>query len=312
MVRDGTQRRPRPGDGRRPASNGERALVLQCVTSDWPRHQRRRRNVRDLSPFGARRRGRRVGRVSGRLRAGDERRRRWNRRPSRTQTPSRWTRPCWTRGGTPGHPYAPADSAFGGAPAETGYHTGDAKLAVATGRYELATTLPSTHPATSTATLPDGTFQLPIITAAQAYERLRGTGDPPTPQVKVRPRYRSPVSSLVLASFHHRPRGARSAGLAVPRPDSFEPLAWPAPHPDAFWRLGELQFVGDVSDGQLAADVVTLTVTMPARTPAPAQATRYTATTRWSSRRAPLSRSGCAARSSRLRRDRVGTTADTT
>ncbi len=150
---------------------------------------------------------------------------------------------------------------------ETGYHAGDAKLAVATGRYELAATLPSTHPATSTATLPDGTFQLPIITAAQAYERLRGTGNPANaPDANPAPLHITRVE-LGTASFH-TDRGA----LDLPAwlfhaPDSFEPLAWPAPHPDAFWRLGDLPFAGDVSDGRLADDAVTLTATMPAPHP---------------------------------------------
>jgi hypothetical protein len=50
-------------------------------------------------------------------------------------------------------------------------------------------------------------------------------------------------------------------------PDSFQPLAWPALKPDAFWRLGDLPHAGDVGDGRLAADGVTLTVTMPAPHP---------------------------------------------
>jgi hypothetical protein len=150
---------------------------------------------------------------------------------------------------------------------ETGYHTDDAKMAVATGRYELATTLPSTQPATSTATLPDGTFQLPIISAAQAYERLRGTGNPANAPGESPAPLQITRVELGTASFH-TDRGA----LDLPAwlfhaPDSREPLAWPAPHPDAFWRLGDLPFAWDACDGRLAADAVTLTVTMPAPHP---------------------------------------------
>jgi hypothetical protein len=150
---------------------------------------------------------------------------------------------------------------------ETGYHTGDAKLAVATGRYKLATTLPSTQPATSTATLPDGTFPLPIITAAQAYESLRGSGNPANaPDANPAPLLITRVE-LGMVPFP-TDRGA----LDLPAwlfhaPESFEPLAWPAPHPDAFWHLGDLTFAGDTSDGRLAADTITLTVSMPAPNP---------------------------------------------
>jgi hypothetical protein len=150
---------------------------------------------------------------------------------------------------------------------ETGYRTDDAKMAVMAGRYELATTLPSTQPATSPATLPDGMFQLPIITAAQAYERLRGTGNPANAPGESPAPLRITRVELGRASFR-TDRGA----LDLPAwlfhaPDSFEPLAWPAPHPDAFWRLGDFSFGLDVSDGRLAADAVTLTVTMPAPYP---------------------------------------------
>lgn len=156
-----------------------------------------------------------------------------------------------------------------GAPVrETGYHTGDAKLAVATGRYELATTLPSTHPATSATTLPDGTFRLPIISAAQAYERLRGFGNPANaPGANPAPLQITRVE-LGKASFHTDRGGLDLPAWLFHAPESFEPLAWPAPHPDAFWRLGDLP-LGDASDARLAADAVTLTVSMPAPHPDP-------------------------------------------
>jgi hypothetical protein len=150
---------------------------------------------------------------------------------------------------------------------ETGYHTDDAKLAVVTGRYELAATLPSTQPVTSTATLPDGTFQLPIITAAQAYERLRGTGNPANAPGESPAPLRITRVELGTASFHTDRGALELPAWLFHAPDSFEPLAWPAPHPDAFWRLGDLPFAWDVIDGRLAADAVTLTVTMPAPHP---------------------------------------------
>jgi hypothetical protein len=150
---------------------------------------------------------------------------------------------------------------------ETGYHTDDAKLAVATGRYELVAKLPSTRPAGRPVALPDGPYTLPLITATEAFERLRATGDPgnapgadPTP-------LRITKVELGSAPFG-TDRGERELpAWLFHAPDSFEPLAWPALAPEAFWRLGDLPPAGDTLDAKLAADGVTLTVTMPAPYP---------------------------------------------
>ncbi len=152
-------------------------------------------------------------------------------------------------------------------PRETGYRTGDAKLAVSMGRYDLAAPLPSGGPATVEVHLPEGTFGLPVITAQQAYDRMRATGNaanfPGTEPVPLR------ITQVELGTAPFRTdRGEFTLpAWLFHAPDSFDPLAWPALHPDAFWRLGDLPPAGSTSDGHLAADGVTLTVTMPAPYP---------------------------------------------
>jgi hypothetical protein len=150
---------------------------------------------------------------------------------------------------------------------ETGYRTDDAKLAVMTGRFELAAELPSRQPAKVPVRLPDGDFQLPVITATEAYEGVRDSGNPgnaagenPTPLR---------ITGVELASA---PFATDRGELDLPAwlfhaPDSLEPLAWPALRTDAFWRLGDLPYPGDTYDARLAGDGVTLTVTMPAPHP---------------------------------------------
>lgn len=150
---------------------------------------------------------------------------------------------------------------------ETGYRNDAAKLAVATGRYQLATKMPATHPATVTVKLPDGTFPLPVIGAAQAFERVRSTGKPENAPDATPAPLRITKVELGSAPFQ-TDRGL----LTLPAwlfhaPDSMEPLAWPAVHPDSFWRFGDQSVTGDVGNGRLAADGVTLTVSLPAPNP---------------------------------------------
>jgi hypothetical protein len=148
---------------------------------------------------------------------------------------------------------------------ETGYHTGDAKLAVNTGRFELAATLPADQPATVNVTLPDGEFPLPIIPAAQAYDGVRGTGKPGNaPDANPKP-LRITRVELGTASYDTDRGKLNLPAWLFHAPDSFEPLAWPAPRPEAFWRLGDLTYPS--TDARLAADGVTLTVTMAAPHP---------------------------------------------
>jgi hypothetical protein len=150
---------------------------------------------------------------------------------------------------------------------ETGYRTEDAKLAVATGRFELAATLPAEQPATVNVTLPDGEFPLAIIPAAQAYDGVRGTGSPGNaPDANPTP-LRITRVELGVAPFGTDRGELRLPAWLFHAPDSFEPLAWPALHPDAFWRLGNLPYASATNDGRLATDGVTLTVTMAAPYP---------------------------------------------
>jgi hypothetical protein len=150
---------------------------------------------------------------------------------------------------------------------ETGYHTDDAKLAVITGRYELATTLPASQPDSVTATLPDGAFRLPVISAERAYGGVRGSGSSANAPGETPTPLRITRVELATAPFDTDRGELRLPAWLFHAPDSMEPLAWPALRPDAFWRLGELQFAQETYDARLDADGVTLTVTMPAPHP---------------------------------------------
>jgi hypothetical protein len=148
---------------------------------------------------------------------------------------------------------------------ETGYHSEDAKLAVATGRFELAAILPVRQPATVRVKLPDGEFPLPIIPATQAYEGVRGTGKPGNaPDANPTP-LRITRVELGTAPFDTDRGRLDLPAWLFHAPQSFEPLAWPAPSPEAFWRLGGLNYPS--MDAQLAAGGVNLTVTMAAPYP---------------------------------------------
>jgi hypothetical protein len=59
---------------------------------------------------------------------------------------------------------------------ESGYRTGDAKLAMATGRVALNARLPD-GPATAPVSLPDGAYDLRAISAAQAFAVVAKLGD---------------------------------------------------------------------------------------------------------------------------------------
>jgi hypothetical protein len=148
---------------------------------------------------------------------------------------------------------------------ETGYRSEDAKMAVATGRFDLAATLPTRQPATVRVKLPDGEFPLPITSAAEAYEGVRGVGKPGNaPDANPTP-LRITRVELGTAPFDtDRGRSDLPAWL-FHAPESFEPLAWPAPRPEAFWRPGELAYPS--MDVRLAADGVTVTATMAAPHP---------------------------------------------
>jgi hypothetical protein len=136
---------------------------------------------------------------------------------------------------------------------------------VATGRFELDAVLPTGPPAASNVRLPDGQFRLRVIPAAEAYQRVSGFGQPgnapgadPTPL------------RITRVELGTAPYDTDRGRLDLPAwlfhaPDSFEPLAWPALRPDAFWRLGELNYPG--LEASLAADGVTLTVTLAAPHP---------------------------------------------
>jgi hypothetical protein len=148
---------------------------------------------------------------------------------------------------------------------ETGYHSEGAKLAVATGRFDLAAALPSGQPATVTVKLADGRFPLPIIPAAQAYDGVRGTGSPGNaPDANPTP-LRITRVELGTAPFDTDRGRLDLPAWLFHAPESFEPLAWPAPSPEAFWRLGDLNYAS--SDARVAADGLTLTVTMAAPYP---------------------------------------------
>lgn len=149
---------------------------------------------------------------------------------------------------------------------ESGYHTDDGKIAVATGRLQLDAALP-VGPAAITTTLPDGVYELPSVSAEQAYEQLRALGSPKNaPDASPAP-LRITKVSLGTASFR-TDRGA----LTLPAwlfeaPDSFEPLAVPALAASAFWTYGEIGYPSFSGPTTLSADGLTLTVQLPAPHP---------------------------------------------
>lgn len=144
---------------------------------------------------------------------------------------------------------------------ETGYHTGDAKLAVAMGRLALEAPLPA-GPATVRVALPGGAVEVPAISAQRAYDILGRLGDPKNaPGADPQP-LRITKVALGSAEFPTDRGRLRLPAWLFTAPDSMAPLAVPAPAEEAFWRPGENGY-GGFGSVTVAADGVTLTVTLP-------------------------------------------------
>lgn len=155
---------------------------------------------------------------------------------------------------------------LGPAVRESGYHTDEAKIAFATGRLQLAAALPA-GPAAIATTLPDGVYELPAVTAAQAYEQLRAVGSPQNAPDATPTPLRITKVTLGTASFD-TDRGA----LTLPAwlfeaPDSFEPLAVPALAASAFWKHDAVVSPSFAEASVLSADGLTLSVQLPAPHP---------------------------------------------
>ncbi|MEU8079006.1 hypothetical protein AB0B31_26635 [Catellatospora citrea] len=165
---------------------------------------------------------------------------------------------------------------FHGTVKESGYTSDDAKIAMSQGRLELRTTLPGS-PATVRVALPDGTVELPAISARQAYDRLVAVGDPAGAPGASPPPLQVTKVALGEAEF-----GTDRGPMTLPAwlftaPESLQPLAVAALADDAFWPVeptGEL-----LTATGLAADGMTLTVRLPAPdVPCPGQpVTEYAA-----------------------------------
>lgn len=160
----------------------------------------------------------------------------------------------------------------GGRVLEYGYHSGDAKIAMAQGRLKLQAELPD-GPATVSAALPDGTFELPAISSRQAYDLLAAVGDPASaPDASPAPLLITKVE-LGTAEFRTDRGPQVLPAWLFTAPDSFQPLAVAAPADTAFWPV---EFTDGVMDSAgLAADGVTLTLRLPAPgPPCPGQPTQ--------------------------------------
>ncbi|HEU4421579.1 MAG TPA: hypothetical protein VFR67_03450 [Pilimelia sp.] len=148
---------------------------------------------------------------------------------------------------------------------EAGYVTGDAKLAVATGRVELAAPVPRI-PSRMAVRLPGGTFELPTTSAKAAFATVLAAGDPANaPDVSPAPLR---ITRVALGTARYpTDRGVRTlpAWLFHAR-ESLAPLAVPALHPSAFWHPGEF-YPGPMGEGDLTTDGRLLTITMPVPDP---------------------------------------------
>ncbi|HWH00453.1 MAG TPA: hypothetical protein VNV66_14265 [Pilimelia sp.] len=150
---------------------------------------------------------------------------------------------------------------------EPGYRTDEAKVAVATGRVELATT-PPTAPAAIRVALPDGTHRLPTASAAEAFAVLRAHGKPENAPGQSPPPVRITRVSLGEAEFPTDRGRLRLPAWLFHAAEFLEPIAVPALAASAFWRPGELAATG-LGDSRLSADGRTLTVVMAAPHPSP-------------------------------------------
>lgn len=155
----------------------------------------------------------------------------------------------------------------GGAVSMIGFHSGDAKLAALTGRFELAVPLPQA-PATVQAHLADGTATLPARSAQEAYDLIRGSGKPENAPDATPSPIRFTSVRLGAHSFATDRGPMRLPAWLFDGPDLIEPMAVPALASSAFWSFGEVTGSHEVGPATLAADGVTLTVEMPAAAPA--------------------------------------------
>jgi hypothetical protein len=144
---------------------------------------------------------------------------------------------------------------------EEGYRTNDAKLAVILGRIELAAPLPVT-PRTVEAELPDGRHTVPVLPAAEAFARVRAVGDPKNAPGENPTPLRVTKVELATAPFYTDRGRVRLPAWLFHAPAALGPRAWPAIPPELLWRPGEIDHPTG-AEGALAADGLTLTLTLP-------------------------------------------------
>lgn len=146
---------------------------------------------------------------------------------------------------------------LGGRVQEYGYTSGDAKIAMSQGKLKLQAELPDS-PATVSAVLADGTFELPAITSRQAYDMLVAVGDPASaPDADPPPLV---VTKVALGTAEFRTdRGPRLLpAWLFTAPESIQPLTVAALADTAFWPVESTD--GVMGSAGLAADGLTLTV----------------------------------------------------
>jgi hypothetical protein len=157
---------------------------------------------------------------------------------------------------------------FSPAASTAGFRTDGAKIAAGTGRFELTVPLPDATRATVPVALPDGTHQLPLIPAAEAFARLKATGNPGNAPDASPPPLRITKVELGTAAFL-TDRGQQSLpAWLFHSPDALEPLGWVALGPEAFWSLEKaLQPAFGGSENTVKADGLRLSISMPAPPP---------------------------------------------
>ncbi|HEY2949904.1 MAG TPA: hypothetical protein VGJ53_16145 [Micromonosporaceae bacterium] len=156
-------------------------------------------------------------------------------------------------------------------PASSGYRTPAASDAVGEGRLVLVAELPPT-PATADVDLPDGRYTVALLPAGDAFERLRGAGDPAYVEGDPPP-VRVTSVALGTAQFNTDRGQLDLPAWLFEVPDALGPVAWPALDPAVLWAYDRVfgtpwsRAIGIGFGGSLGSDGVTLTLRLPAPGP---------------------------------------------
>ncbi|GII24353.1 hypothetical protein [Planosporangium mesophilum] len=145
-----------------------------------------------------------------------------------------------------------------------GYTSDEAKVAAVSGNLRLDTPLPAFLPGPRPVALPDGTRELPLIGAQDAFAELCAHPDVKTVEQTTPLRItRVELGSTTFAT--DRGQVELPAWLFHPV-DALGPIAWPAVGPEVFWRAGAVPPT-TLGHAALDPDGRTVTVELPAPGP---------------------------------------------